>query len=959
MLEFPQKFTLAMALVTVQRSPTPSNSAEEDIQRDDAIIQKNLDENDAFSEHCDSQRSLKSSAGKQRSLTSECYFAIRSAAVALSQHDCIIMMPKSSNSAGGEIQLHLQAMLHLLRTQDTLKMAVRLESIFDQHTRYMAIVSTTGRQDNHESMLLGVDYAPKNNLALQQEGQSNVNHSATIGLTIPIWASTCIALDGDGGIVIDSSGSHYVFKPVSVQAMWSAFQCLHKEHEFARSPYPYFPGGLTHTWTQYYEARINSKEVFRSEWHYVCSDEDHDELKADSLQRFKEKPPERAATEKLIRSTLKNIMQSVDLDEVTSKDIRKRLEDTLSMNLCHYKEFVDQEMLIILGQMDKPSQIFPYLYLGTEWNASNWDELKQNNVSYILNVTKEVDNFFPGMFNYMKIRVSDVESTELLKHWDSTHRFIRKARENNSAVLVHCKKGISRSSSTVISYAMKAYGWSLDEALNYVKEKRNCITPNKGFMVQLRTYQGILEASQHRNSHLFRTKQNTCMSPELVPWNGLPDMGVTSDAEDQMCVETTMISTLQPQQQQQRVLIAASENIVKSAPSEDMTLDSEVEASPVRFQLCFESASDSPPKNLNDDELPDIQARLSMRRRLKNVEQRATCGSLRNVQKLLVKRSTGSLTDSSSAGDTSSNGSSSMTATSSGDEEDHDSTAANRKRNDSKSSSGGDSAVADLRPDSVKPATVTFRRCFTSSGTAESQQSTSDAPARLARPVSYTDNCVPEGRVKLVTRHYEMSCSVVPVEPKEPTSNNCKPKIVSNVKKTSLIGLPIAPLSSSTIIKKPTISAGRKLFDKFFARRDSDASPSTVATPKFQTQWYDKASGYSNPTMSKTDRLPRRILQSYRCFWADNNESAKGATTPSVVKWRHKTRCNKTVWSLVDVFEQSAPSSSKILSLEEKRQANRSVYCSRHCHTKDKANSVAFRRVESIANIHVSSLDGK
>lgn len=48
------------------------------------------------------------------------------------------------------------------------------------------------------------------------------------------------------------------------------------------------------------------------------------------------------------------------------------------MNLSDYKEMIDQEMLVILGQMDKPSQIFPYLYLGTEWNASNYDELAQN-----------------------------------------------------------------------------------------------------------------------------------------------------------------------------------------------------------------------------------------------------------------------------------------------------------------------------------------------------------------------------------------------------------------------------------------------------------------------------------------------------------------------------------------------------------------------------------------------------
>jgi hypothetical protein len=41
---------------------------------------------------------------------------------------------------------------------------------------------------------------------------------------------------------------------------------------------------------------------------------------------------------------------------------------------------------------------------------------------------------------------------------------------------------------------MKEYGWSLDQAYQHVKEKRSCIKPNKGFMKQLETYQGILDA---------------------------------------------------------------------------------------------------------------------------------------------------------------------------------------------------------------------------------------------------------------------------------------------------------------------------------------------------------------------------------------------------------------------------------------------------------------------------------
>lgn len=65
-------------------------------------------------------------------------------------------------------------------------------------------------------------------------------------------------------------------------------------------------------------------------------------------------------------------------------------------------------------------------------------------------------------------------------------------RRDGKAVLVHCKKGISRSSSTVIAYAMKEYGLSADEAIAHVRKRRQCIAPNDGFLNQLRQYEGKL-----------------------------------------------------------------------------------------------------------------------------------------------------------------------------------------------------------------------------------------------------------------------------------------------------------------------------------------------------------------------------------------------------------------------------------------------------------------------------------
>ena len=58
--------------------------------------------------------------------------------------------------------------------------------------------------------------------------------------------------------------------------------------------------------------------------------------------------------------------------------LRVRLEEDMCRSLQEYRAFIDEEMIVILRQMDSPSQIFDHLYLGSEWNASNLEELRNN-----------------------------------------------------------------------------------------------------------------------------------------------------------------------------------------------------------------------------------------------------------------------------------------------------------------------------------------------------------------------------------------------------------------------------------------------------------------------------------------------------------------------------------------------------------------------------------------------------
>lgn len=68
----------------------------------------------------------------------------------------------------------------------SLLQAVRLESWVEDHRRYLVIISTTGRQDTEESIIVGCDFETRDST------------TCTIGLVLPLWSGTTIMLDGDG-----------------------------------------------------------------------------------------------------------------------------------------------------------------------------------------------------------------------------------------------------------------------------------------------------------------------------------------------------------------------------------------------------------------------------------------------------------------------------------------------------------------------------------------------------------------------------------------------------------------------------------------------------------------------------------------------------------------------------------------------------------------------------------------
>ncbi|XP_023321112.1 protein phosphatase Slingshot homolog 2 [Eurytemora carolleeae] len=412
-------------------------------------------------------------------------------------------------------------------------LVVRLESCNDLKKRHMVIVSAPSSSQSKqltetysvpvktssqspskgqdlEYCLIGVDSIYTRN---DEDGEELV--SVNIGFVLKMLWGTKISLDGDGGFSVRQLGKHFIFKPRSVQALWTVIQTLHLisgKLKPKRNSLCVVDTG----WVAGYQKNIKSSQSCINEWNIMPDLLVRRAPSPDQLSRLTSNEIDQETKKTLIKSTLREIMKTVNLDEITSKCIRIRLEEELNQKLDSLKAFIDEEILLILGQMDPASKVFDFLYLGSEWNASNLEELNSNGVTHILNVTREIDNFFPSVFQYMNIREYDVEETNLLKYWDKTFFFIKDCMLQGGKVLVHCKMGISRSASTVAAFAMKYFDWTMVETLEHLVRVRSIVDPNKGFRQQLQVYEGILEASKKRIT--FRKQRSK--SESHVPGEG-------------------------------------------------------------------------------------------------------------------------------------------------------------------------------------------------------------------------------------------------------------------------------------------------------------------------------------------------------------------------------------------------------------------------------------------------------
>ncbi|GCB79214.1 dual specificity protein phosphatase 1-A-like [Scyliorhinus torazame] len=132
-----------------------------------------------------------------------------------------------------------------------------------------------------------------------------------------------------------------------------------------------------------------------------------------------------------------------------------------------------------------PVEILPFLYLGSALHSSRKETLQSLGITALLNVSSNCPNCFEGIFQYKCIPVEDSHMADISAWFCEAIDFIDSVKNNGGRVLVHCQAGISRSATICLAYLIRTQRVGLEEAFDFVKQRRGVISPNLGFMGQL------------------------------------------------------------------------------------------------------------------------------------------------------------------------------------------------------------------------------------------------------------------------------------------------------------------------------------------------------------------------------------------------------------------------------------------------------------------------------------------
>ena len=179
------------------------------------------------------------------------------------------------------------------------------------------------------------------------------------------------------------------------------------------------------------------------------------------------------------------------------KHVSKKFKSS-SIMLCEdcylkRKKKIYEEDLRFKGTI-QINEITPKLYLGNNEGAKSKENLHKLGITHILVVGYYLHEYYPEDFTYKTIEIEDNEKGKIINYLLPAIEFIDRAEK----CYVHCRAGVSRSSTIVIGYIMLVNHMSYESAREFVEQKRKVIEPNENFVGQLKQFGDILNVCGYK-----------------------------------------------------------------------------------------------------------------------------------------------------------------------------------------------------------------------------------------------------------------------------------------------------------------------------------------------------------------------------------------------------------------------------------------------------------------------------
>tara|TARA_B100000795_G_scaffold189980_1_gene144675 strand:+ start:476 stop:1033 length:558 start_codon:yes stop_codon:yes gene_type:complete len=130
------------------------------------------------------------------------------------------------------------------------------------------------------------------------------------------------------------------------------------------------------------------------------------------------------------------------------------------------------------------------IFIGNACNSSSYYELTENRIRTVVNVTEEIPNYFEEEFDYFKAPIRDTAEDSLQPYFKNILDYIYKQQEKypDSNILIHCYMGSSRSAAIVVLYLISKHNYTLENAVNFLREKRDIVNINTIFIQNLKEF---------------------------------------------------------------------------------------------------------------------------------------------------------------------------------------------------------------------------------------------------------------------------------------------------------------------------------------------------------------------------------------------------------------------------------------------------------------------------------------